>query len=282
VNHLRRELAPVTDAAWEQIDNEARRSLRHFLSARKLIDMSGPLGWDHSAANLGHVTALDGPATGTTAALRVVRPYVELRTPFTLPIAELDAAERGADDLELDAVIDAARRAALVEDTAAFHGYGAAGITGITAASPHAPIMLTGDYDGYPRVVAMAVAVLRGAGVDGPYAAALGSRSYTGVIETTERGGYPIFDHLRLILGGPVVWAPAVDGIIVISQRGGDYELVVGEDFSIGFASATADEVSLYLEETLTLKVKSPEAGVALVHPSDGPGERRPARSRKS
>ena len=46
MNHLLRELAPITDEAWEQIDAEARRSLKHYLAARRLMDFEGPLGWD--------------------------------------------------------------------------------------------------------------------------------------------------------------------------------------------------------------------------------------------
>ena len=53
--------------------------------------------------------------------------------------------------------------------------------------------------------------------------------------ETTEHGGYRRSEHLRQILGGPVVWAPAVEGAVVLSQRGGDFELTVGQDFSIGY-----------------------------------------------
>src|SRR5208282_5524111 len=100
--------------------------------------------------------------------------------------------------------------------------------------------------------VATAVSVLQAAGIAGPYAIALGSRCYTGVVETTEHGGYPVFEHLRQILGGPVVWAPAVDGAVVVSQRGGDFEISVGEDFSIGYLSHDTTTVQLYIEESLT------------------------------
>jgi uncharacterized linocin/CFP29 family protein len=69
------------------------------------------------------------------------------------------------------------------------------------------------------------------------------------------------------MLDGPVVWAPAVDGAIVVSQRGGDFELVVGQDISIGYTDHDAESVSLYLEESLTFRVDSPEAAVRLAYP---------------
>jgi uncharacterized linocin/CFP29 family protein len=267
VNHLRRELAPVTDAAWAQITEEATRSLKHFLAARKLIDVTGPEGWEASSVDIGRADAIEGPAAGVAAHQRNVLGLVELRTPFELSLAELDRADRGATDLDLGAVVAAATLAATAEDATVFHGYAAAGLAGVGSASPHNPIDIAEEYDNYPRTAAMAVATLRAAGVDGPYAIALGPRCYTGVIETTEHGGYPVFDHLKLIAGGPVVWAPAVDGAVVLSQRGGDFELVLGQDFSIGYEGADADSVRLYLEESLAVRINSPEAAIRLVYP---------------
>jgi len=267
MNHLLRDLAPVTDAAWAQIDEEATRSVTHVLAARRLIDFTGPLGWDYSAVDLGRVEPLpDGAPAGVEAAVRRVRPLVELRSPFTLDRIELAAAERGATDLDLDAVIGAARAAGLAEDRLVFHGYADGGVAGVVPSSPHAPVPISDDYSHYPEHVASAVAVLRAADIAGPYAIALGSRCYTGVTETTERGGYPVFEHLHQILDGPVVWAPAVDGAIVVSQRGGDFELTIGEDFSIGYLSHDGTSVQLYLEESLTLVDHTPEAAVALVY----------------
>ncbi|MGZ4760175.1 MAG: family 1 encapsulin nanocompartment shell protein [Acidimicrobiales bacterium] len=267
MSHLMRDKAPITDAAWAQIDAEATRSLTHFLAGRKLVDFSGPHGWEHSAVDLGRVQPLPaGPVEGVTATQRRVQPLIELRTPFTVSRAELDAADRGAPDLDLDAVMIAARAAAMAEDGSLFHGFGAAGVEGIAALTPHPTVAITDDYSDYPNHVAKAVAILRGADVGGPYAIALGARCYTGVIETTERGGYPVFEHLRMILGGPVVWAPAVDGAIVLSQRGGDFELVVGEDLSVGYLDHDAETVTLYIEESIAFRVNSPEAAVRLAY----------------
>ena len=267
MNHLRRELAPIGDAGWAEISNEATRSLKHFLAARKLIEVSGPLGWSASTVDLGHVSPIEGPAAGVEAAQRQALALVELRTPFEISLAVLDDAERGAADLDLDVVVDAARVAALAEDGSVFHGYAAGGLPGLAQASPHEPIDIADDYDDYPRSTAKAVAVLRAAGVDGPYAIALGSRCYTGVIESTEHGGYPVFDHLKMILGGPVVWAPAVDGAVVLSQRGGDFELLIGQDFSIGYRGVDATAAQLYLEESIAVRINSPEAAVRLAYP---------------
>jgi uncharacterized linocin/CFP29 family protein len=267
MNHLLRELAPISDEAWEQIDAEARRSLKHFLAARRLIDFNGPLGWKYSSLGLGRIELLSElSAEGVVAARRKALPVVEFRAPFSLSSVELAAAERGATDLDLSAVIAASRSAALAEDGAIFHGYEAGGISGIVPSSPHEAITISDDYAHYPAHVAKAVDILRDAGVAGPYSIAMGARGFTGVIETTEHGGYPVFEHLRNILGGDVIWAPAVDGAIIVSQRGGDFEMTVGQDFSIGYSSADADAVELYIEESFSLRINTPEAAIHLAH----------------
>jgi uncharacterized linocin/CFP29 family protein len=241
--------------------------LRHFLAARKVVDFSGPHGWEHSAETLGRVDALKAaPAAGVDAAVRQIQPLAELRTPFELSRRELAAIDRGSRDYDLQVVIDAARQAAMAEDAAVFHGYDAAGIAGISESTPHAPVVIGDDYNQYPGTVARAVATLRTAGIGGPFAIALGPRCYTGVIETTEHGGYPVLEHIRLILDGPIVWAPAVDGAVVVSLRGGDFQLSCGQDFSIGYLDHDADNVRLYLEESMTFRALSPDAGVALVY----------------
>jgi uncharacterized linocin/CFP29 family protein len=268
VNHLMRELAPITEAAWKQIDEEASRSLKHYLAARRLVDFTGPLGWEFSAVDVGRIETIDGdPLGGVEVARRSVMPLVELRSPFTLDRTELAAADRGATALDLDAVIAAGRAAAQAEDHLVFHGYAQGGVAGLITASPHPAVSISDDYGRYPEHVAKAVAALRGADVAGPYAIALGARCFTGVTETTEHGGYPVFEHLRKILDGPVVWAPAVDGAVVLSQRGGDFELTVGQDFSLGYRSSDGGSVQLYIEESLTFRVNTAEAAVHLAYP---------------
>jgi uncharacterized linocin/CFP29 family protein len=179
----------------------------------------------------------------------------------------LDAIDRGLPEPDLPEVQEAARRAAFAEDRVIFHGLSTAAIVGVADAAP-LQLTLDDNYSAYPTIIANAVARLKAAGVAGPYAIALGPRCYAGVIETTEHGGYPVLEHLRLILGGPVEWAPAVDGAVVISQRGGDFTITPGADFAIGYLGHDANGVDCYLEESLTFRISSPDAAVALVYAS--------------
>jgi uncharacterized linocin/CFP29 family protein len=264
MSHLLRSHAPISEAGWALLDSEARERLEPALAARRLVDFSGPHGWEHSATNLGHVEELEGARCEGVAALRRrVLPLVELRAPFAISRAQLRDADRGAADIDLAALDLAAHRVAVAENVAVMRGWDGA-FTGIAQASPHEPLALPERPDAYPRPVARAIETLLSSGIAGPYGLALGREQYRLAVETAEHGGYPLLDHLREIAGGPIVWAPGVEGAVVVSMRGGDFLLECGQDLSIGYDSHDAEEVRLYLEESFSFRVATPEAALAL------------------
>jgi uncharacterized linocin/CFP29 family protein len=269
MNDLLREHAPISAQAWSEIDQEATRTLKTLLAARRLVDFNGPLGWDAAAIPTGRTETLAASLQdGVVAKRRESLALVEIRVPFELSREELEAIARGAKDPDLDPVRNAARAAGIAEDRAIFQGYAAAGIEGIFAASSRQGLSIPDDYVAYPDIVAEATHRLRSEGVNGPYGIALGPRCYTGLTRSTERG-YPIIDHVRELVDGPIVWAPAADGAVVLSLRGGDFELTIGQDFSIGYLDHTGTSVLLYLQETFTFRVLSPEAAVPLTYPAE-------------
>jgi uncharacterized linocin/CFP29 family protein len=263
-DHLHRNLAPISEQAWGQIEDDVKPRLGAYLAARKLVDFEGPKGWEHSAKDLGRTRRIEALSPELSAAQRVVMPLVEVRADFALGRDELAALERGAQGVDLSALDSAAQALALAENRSVLHGNAAAGITGVAEASDHAPIAIARDVGACPSAVARAVDALRQAGIGGPFGLAIAPGLYTEIVETTEQGGYPLFDHLREILGGPVVWAPGVDGGVVLSLRGGDFVLECGQDISIGYASHDTERVNLYLEETFTFCVLEPDAAIAL------------------
>jgi uncharacterized linocin/CFP29 family protein len=264
--HLLRGHAPISEAGWALIDDEAKARLTPGLAARRLVDFSGPKGWEHSAVALGRVSDEEiSPLDHVEGRVRRVQPLVEVRARFTVSRAELAAGDRGAEDVDLSELDAAAQRLVVSENTAVFHGWSQAGIDGIGRVSPHDAIPCGDDIDRYPSFVARAVETLLRSGVSGPYGLALGREEYTRVIETAERGGVLLFDHLRQILGGPIVWAPGVDGGVVLSLRGGDFLFESGQDVAVGYEAHDAESVTLYLEESFAFRVVSPEAAVAIV-----------------
>jgi uncharacterized linocin/CFP29 family protein len=268
MSHLLREHAPITDAGWKLIDEEARERLLPGLASRRLLDFSGPHGWELSATNLGRVEPANvSELKGVEANRRVVLPLTELRSRFTVSREELRAGDRGAEDVDFASLDAAAQRIVEAENTAVFHAWPKASIDGLTASSPHKPIVRGKSFADYPGCVARAVELLLRSGVAGPYGLALGREDYTSVVETAEHGGYPLLDHLRNIIKGPIVWAPGVNGAVVVSMRGGDFKFSCGQDISVGYESHDAEMVSLYLEESYSFRVLTPEAAVPIAPP---------------
>jgi uncharacterized linocin/CFP29 family protein len=264
MNHLLRSLAPFGDAVWELIDDEARERLVPALGARQLVDFSGPHGWEHSATPLGRVEDVATDQEGLVAQRRRSLAVVELRAPFTLSRAELAAGDRGAADVHFDNLDAAAVNLASRENSAVLHGWGDAGMPGIGETSAEQTVHPPDEIASYPSAIAQAVERLLRNGVGGPYALALSSRDYTRVVETAEHGGYPLVEHLREILGGPMVWTPGIDGGVVLTLRGGDFLFESGQDISVGYDSHDGEEVALYLEESFTFRSVTPEAAVVV------------------
>ncbi|GAC67025.1 family 1 encapsulin nanocompartment shell protein [Gordonia soli] len=263
MSNLHRELAPISEAAWAEIEQEASRSFKRNVAGRRLVDVKGPLGDATSSVTLGHRSKIDSPADGIQAFTRHTQPLVELKVPFTVTREAIDDVDRGAQDSDWDPVVDAARELALAEDRAIFEGYQAAGIAGIRAESSATPIPLPEDVRDYPEALSQALSTLRLASVDGPYSIALSAEVFSLVNETSNHG-YPIRQHLQRLLDGEIVWAPAISGAFVLSTRGGDFELTIGQDVSIGYDSHDGDAVNLYFQESFTFLTYTAEAAVSL------------------
>src|SRR5262252_5280337 len=270
MNNLHRELAPISAAAWADLEAEARRTFERQVAGRRIVDVSDPVGLQLAAVGTGHLDAIDPPADDVVAHLRRSQPIVELRVPFTVDRQQVDDVERGARDADWQPVKDAARQIAFAEDRAVFEGYAAAGIEGIRASSSNPPLTLPAEVRNYPTSVSHAVSALRLVGVGGPYTLALSADAYTVVSEAAEYG-YPIHEHIARVLDGEIIWAPAIDGAFLLSARGGDFELRIGQDLSIGYMSHDATNVRLYFQETLTFLVYTSEASVAFMPPARRP-----------
>jgi uncharacterized linocin/CFP29 family protein len=233
-----------------------------------VVDVPQPGGIELAAVGTGHLDAVAAPAEGVIAHLRRSQPVVELRVPFTVDRRQVDDVERGARDADWQPVKDAAKRIAFAEDRAVFEGYAAAGIAGIRDSSSSPAVSLPGEIRAYPDAIAHAVTALRLAGVDGPYTLALSADAYTAVSETSDHG-YPVHEHIARLLDGEIIWAPAIDGAFLLSTRGGDFELRIGQDLSIGYLSHDAASIQLYFQESLTFLVHTNEAAVALTAPRE-------------
>ncbi|SFR57215.1 family 1 encapsulin nanocompartment shell protein [Microbacterium azadirachtae] len=265
MDNLHRRLAPISSAAWDQIDDEARRTFITRIAGRRVVDVPEAGGSGLSAIGTGHLEPIAAPAPSVEARRRQVQPLVELRALFTVTHAAVDDVERGAQDSDWQPVKDAVEALATAEDTLVFAGSEAAGVQGIIASSSNDTIPLPADPRELPAAVARALTVLRTVGVQGPYALLLSAELYTAASETVDHG-YPVAEHLRRLLGddGTIVFAPALDGAIVLTMRGGDYALTLGQDVSIGYLSHDAEGIRLYAQESVTFSAYTSEASVIL------------------
>ena len=263
MNNLYRELAPISEAAWADIEEETTRTLKRYLAARHVVDVHGPGGVALPAVGTGHLRTIKTPNDGIIARQREVNALVELRVPFDLNRQQIDDVERGAEDSDWQPAKDAARLLAFAEDRAVFDGYAAGGIGGIRQGTSNPVITLPADVRAYPDVIAQALTQLRQVGVNGPYAVVLSADAYTGLSETSDHG-YPVMEHVKRLVDGEIVWAPAIAGAFVLTTRGGDFGFHIGQDISIGYLSHTDTAVRLYLQETFTFLLLTTEASVAL------------------
>ncbi|SHH09235.1 family 1 encapsulin nanocompartment shell protein [Bradyrhizobium erythrophlei] len=263
MNNLHRGLAPISDAAWSEIEEETSRTIKRYLAGRRVVDVQGPGGVDLSAIGTGHLRNVAAPGDGILARQREVKPLVELRVPFELNRQQIDDVERGANDSDWQPAKDAARLLAFAEDRAIFEGYAAAGIGGVRQRTSNPVLTLPSEVRAYPDVIAQALGQLRMEGVNGPYSVVLGAEAYTALSESSDHG-YPVMRHIRDLVDGEIVWAPAITGAFVLTTRGGDFGLYIGEDVSIGYLGHDDEKVRLYLQETFTFLLLTTEASVAL------------------
>lgn len=263
MNNLHRELAPISDSAWGQIEAETSRTLKRYFAGRRVVDVKDPAGTSLSAVGTGHLRPIAAPAKDIVARQREVSALVELRVPFELDRQMIDDVERGANDSDWQAAKDAARQIAFAEDGAIFEGYAAAGIEGIRKGTSNPIAALPSDVREYPDAIAQGLSRLRLMGVNGPYSVLLGADEYTALAETSDHG-YPVLEHVKRLVSEHIIWAPAIAGAFVLTTRGGDFELHIGQDVSIGYLSHTGTSVQLYLQETFTFLMLTSEAAVAL------------------
>lgn len=262
MNMLRTEFAPISPASWDEINALVRETLTANLAARKFCDVAGPFGVSFAAVAQGR---LEVPARQDKDAVRYgvhrVLPLVESRASFSVNIWELDNIDRGAKDIELTAVIEAARKIAAFEDAAVFNGFKDAGIVGLNqAAAGSAKIPLALDKDALIDAVSEAQLRLKKEGIGGPVNFVVNPALWKFLAHVVPGGS--LASIVKKQIGGSIIYSETVDGALLAANRTGDLELTVGQDFAIGYEGHDSKKVDLFITESFTFRVITPEAVV--------------------
>lgn len=261
---LKRALSPIPAEAWAEIDAQARKAVTAHLSARRFVDLSGPHGWEYAAVPLGRLD-VPGGQTGDDVrwGIHAVLRLVEARVSFVMDRWELDNVVRGARDLDFVSLDAAAKQIARFEERVVYHGLPEAGIVGLADAAAKNAVPL--DRSSESAVLASlgkAVRRLQEKAVEGPYTLVAGPELWNLV---QSAGDYPLETRIAALTGGDLIILPGAEEAYLISTRGGDLELVVGQDLSVGFEAATDQKVRLFFSESLTFRVVNADAVVPLV-----------------
>ncbi|ADQ14237.1 family 1 encapsulin nanocompartment shell protein [Halanaerobium hydrogeniformans] len=262
---LKRSKAPFADEAWYFLDEEATDVLNQKLKARSEVDFIGPKGLELSSINTGRFTdAGIQDVEGVSYATRDVLPLVELKIPFTMELSEIEALARGAEDVDTDALMEAASKIAQAENKAIFYGLEEVNIKGIIESSDYEEVSVSGGEKELISGLLKALSLFEENSVGGHKRLLLGPELYSLLYELDDKG-YPLKRKVQEMASAGVVYVPDLANRgLLISERGGDFELTVGQDISLGFEERKGDKVELFFLETFTFRVNGPEAAVVL------------------
>lgn len=261
MNILKKSIAPITDRAWNEITDRTRQILRTYLTARKFVDIEGPTGLEQGGISTGRLIVPENqPADGVNYGIREMLPFVEIRKPFELDLWELDNIERGAKDVDLTPLEEAAKEIAFFEEKVIYEGFEPIKINGLEQASENPSVNIPKNTNAFLKELGKQIIHLSQNGVEGPYSLVITSAEWLELVKLSE--GYPIQKQLTEILGGKLIINHSNKHSFLVSERGGDYELVQGQDITLGYDTHDTQNVKLYLTASFTFRVLSPEAVV--------------------
>lgn len=259
---LYRNLAPISNEAWSEIDKRAAEVLKTYLSARKAVKVVGPLGPDKNVITDGRLTKIQN-MDGVDFGVYKVQPLVESRVEFELDRWELDNLQRGAKDIDYEPLEKAMKEIALFEDKVVYHGLDSAGIEGLEEARTTKDIIFGKSPEDMIDAVLKATIELRKAFVEPPYALIVNEEIYRRIILADT--AYPLIKTILKLIGGQIIYSHVVDGGYLLPFNNENIELTLGNDFSIGYQAHTPEKVRFFVTESFAFRVFDPSLIVKLI-----------------
>lgn len=259
MNILKKSMAPITDKGWAEIKEQTKQFLGSYLTARNFVDINGPNGLELGGISTGRLVTPDNQSKdGVNYGIREFLPLVEIRKPFELDLWELDNIDRGAKDADLSPLEEAVKEIARFEENAIYEGFEPVNIKGLIPSAEGSQVPVPQETNAFLKEIGNQILKLNSKGVEGPFTLVINESEWLNFVNLSE--GYPVQKQLKEILGGKVLINHFNDHTLLVSERGGDYELVLGQDISLGYDSHDTKKVKLYLTSSFTFRVLSPEA----------------------
>jgi uncharacterized linocin/CFP29 family protein len=252
---LKKELAPLTSNVWAEIENRAAEILRARLSARKVVRVNGPMGWQYTAVPEGRLDLVDDSGDVKSGVYRT-KPLTEARVRFSLNKWEMDNINRGAKDIDFSALDSAVEKLADFEEHSIYSGFAKGGIKGLAEAASHKSVTFGADGPSIMAAVSQAMVTLNASHAQGPYTLVVGTKAWTTL--NKEIQGIPLAERIERLIGGKVIHSLAVEGAFLLPQDNENLELTIGQDFALGYESHDTREVTLYITESFTFRVLDP------------------------
>lgn len=259
MNILKKELAPITENAWNEIEEQSERVINEYLTGRKIANVIGPAGIELGAISTGRLLVpSDQNKDGVQIGIREVIPLLEVRKPFAMDLWELDNASRGAKDLDLGVVEKAAQQIAGFEDQCLYSGFDNSLAPGLMNAVTEKPVKVKLNASDFLSVVADQILSLQKNAVEGPFTMILPDKVWISLV--SDSTSYPFKLLLKEIIGGDIIIHHHNEDVFLVSQRGGDIELHLGQDISLGYEGHDQKKVKLFYSESFTYQIHGPEA----------------------
>lgn len=252
---LYRELAPISNEVWHEIDERAREVLKSYLSGRKVVRVNGPKGLDYNVITEGrleNVVDNEDVCYGTYKVL----PLTEARIEFEMNRWELDNINRGAKDIDYEPLEKAAEKIALFEENAIYNGFEKGSIKGLRDSLEIKEIAIGKDFTSIMNSISEGLIKLRESYQKGPFDLVVNGEVYKRILSANSP--HPLEERIEELIGGKIVYNHIVDGAYLLPHNHEDLELTIGRDFSIGYQSHTNESVRFFITESFTFRVLDP------------------------
>ena len=249
---LYRELAPISNEVWEEIDKRAREVLKSYLSARKVVKVNGPKGIDFNVVSEGRLSNVEKKDEVYYSTYKVL-PLTETRVEFEMDRWELDNILRGAKDIDYAPLEEAMKKIALFEENAVYNGLDKASINGINKSFKSETIEFGKNPTSIMEAITKGLIKLREVYEQGPFTLVVNKEAYKRIL--SEETAYPLDRKIEKLIGGKIILSHVVDGAYLLPYDHDDLELTIGRDFSIGYQAHDIEKVRFFVSESFTFRV---------------------------